>query len=160
MNVKDPFSGRVRIRSCALVTNNEKLLLVKQRVPTRAEPIWLPPGGEIEFGERAADAAEREVAEETGLRIQCGPLSAIHEFTEPPYHAIEFFFLATLIGGELMTGTDPELSAKNQQILTCRFLDFDELKNRSVYPEFLKENLWKILDKDVPVLHVGKEAKN
>jgi ADP-ribose pyrophosphatase YjhB (NUDIX family) len=34
---------------------------------------WSIPGGRVEWGETLAGAVEREVAEETGLRVTCGP---------------------------------------------------------------------------------------
>jgi 8-oxo-dGTP diphosphatase len=36
--------------------------------------LWSIPGGRVEPGESDADAVVREVAEETGLSVTCGPL--------------------------------------------------------------------------------------
>jgi len=137
MTVQSPFKGRLRIRACALALENDSLLLVKQNAPTRPHPIWLPPGGEIAFGESASGAAQRETLEETGLQVKIYRLAAIHEFIEPPWHAIELFFLAGRTGGELRAGTDPELSADEQQILECSFVDFEKLPDISLYPTFI-----------------------
>jgi len=135
----DPFSGRARIRSCALVVREKKLLLVKQNAPTRPEPIWLPPGGEVLFSESLEKAALREVEEETGMQISVSHLAAVHEFIEQPYHAVEFYFAASVTGGNLITGSDPELNDDEQQIMECAFLPLDELKKLPVYPDFLSE---------------------
>lgn len=155
MSEEELYSGRLRIRASTLIIENEKLLLVNQRVPTRPHPFWLPPGGEIKMGESAVRAAQRETLEETGLFSKVSRLAAIHEFIELPYHAIELYFLADRTGGELITGTDPELSDVHQQIITCRFIDFNELKKIDLFPEFLKNRWNKILTNNQDVIHVG-----
>ncbi|CAN5353911.1 hypothetical protein BH23BAC3_BH23BAC3_05210 [soil metagenome] len=152
------YSGRLRIRACTLITENDKLLLVKQRVPTRSHPVWLPPGGEILIGESAVHAAQRETQEETGLTSKISRLAAIHEFIESPYHAIELYFLAARTGGELIAGKDPELSDEHQQILTCRFIDFNELAKIDLIPGFLKNRWSEILINNQGVIHVGLEG--
>ena len=48
------------------------MLMVKQH--HEDHDIWMVPGGGIEAGENAAEAAVREVKEETGLEIEAGPL--------------------------------------------------------------------------------------
>ena len=47
----------------------DDVLLIKRGAPPRAGE-WSLPGGRIEFGERAADAALRELREETGWQAQ------------------------------------------------------------------------------------------
>lgn len=132
------YAGRVRVRGCALVVRNEALLLVNQSIPTRPNPVWLAPGGEVEMGESAREAAKRETFEETGLHIDPVRLIAVHEFVEPPFHAVELYFLSEISGGSLAVGTDPEHSAVEQQILDTAFINFDRLKDLSIIPEFLK----------------------
>ncbi|MFO8046844.1 MAG: NUDIX hydrolase [Halomonas sp.] len=51
--------------SCAVVREG-RLLMVRRRNPPNAGRLALP-GGKIEPGERLADAAERELREETGV---------------------------------------------------------------------------------------------
>ena len=132
------YAGRVRVRGCALVVKNSELLLVKQTVPTRDHPVWIAPGGEVELGESAGRAAKRETLEETGLQINPIRLAAVHEFMEPPFHAVELYFISEITGGSLTLGTDPEHSEDDQQIIETAFISFDRLKNLQVIPEFLK----------------------
>lgn len=133
------YAGRVRTRSCALVIVDNEILLVNQHVPTRDYPIWLPPGGEVNIGETAKEAAKRETLEETGLTINPTRLVTIHEFVEPPFHAVELYFFAEVSGGNLATGTDPELDENNQQIIKCEFIPLNQLKSYRLYPDFLKK---------------------
>ena len=50
-----------------LVDPQERLLLLRFRSPDTGAPFWAPVGGGIEPGETVAEAARREVREETGL---------------------------------------------------------------------------------------------
>lgn len=57
----------------AIAVRNGSLLLV-QRGRQPAIGRWSVPGGRVEAGETEADAVAREVAEETGLLVEVGPL--------------------------------------------------------------------------------------
>lgn len=63
-----PADKRPAIAS-AVITNEGKVLLVRRRVK-EGSLSWQFPGGEIEAGESAGQAAVREVREETGLTVK------------------------------------------------------------------------------------------
>lgn len=136
----DPFAGSLRVRSCAIIVQDQKLLLVKQNAPTRPEPIWLPPGGGVQTGETAENAAVRELKEELNIEIATEKLLFIHEFIEAPYHAIELYFKAVLVSGEIRIGNDPELSAGHQQLIGYDFIPLNKLNKLLVYPEFIRNS--------------------
>lgn len=55
----------------ALVVHDGAVLLVRRgRAPSRG--VWAVPGGRVELGETLAEATEREVREETGVRVRAG----------------------------------------------------------------------------------------
>jgi 8-oxo-dGTP diphosphatase len=58
-------SGHVWIASGYLVHEQKVLLVLHRRFG-----LWVPPGGHVEPGESFAAAAEREVAEETGISVR------------------------------------------------------------------------------------------
>ncbi len=62
-----------------LVERGDRLLLVRN-VRRGGYEDWSPPGGVIDGGESILDGLTREVAEETGLRVQrwSGPLYEVH----------------------------------------------------------------------------------
>lgn len=141
MSVKDPYSDHIRVRVSALILKKNDLLVVKQNVPSRDEHIWLPPGGGLDFGESTEEALRREVFEETSIEIKNGRLRYIHEFVEPPYHAVEFYFLVQNFKGTPILGSDPELSVEHQQLIEVKFVPVQELVNLNLYPEFLRDAL-------------------
>lgn len=99
--------------------------------------MWIPPGGGVMIGETIETALAREVHEETGLKVQAKRLLWIHEFLELPYHAVEFYFECSIVGGMLRLGKDPELSADEQLLIDVKFVSPDEAGTVSIAPDFL-----------------------
>src|SRR5262245_28911999 len=59
---------RIGAASAVVVRDDGRVLLVRRAKPP-LERVLTPPGGRIEAGETAAEAAVREVREETGLEV-------------------------------------------------------------------------------------------
>jgi ADP-ribose pyrophosphatase YjhB (NUDIX family) len=123
-----------------------KILMVKQC--HEGKEIWMVPGGGIEEGENAAEAAVREVFEETGLEIRISRLLwHVEEVSETRGQRFVNFFLAEKTGGVLALGADPEFDKDNQVLREARFLSKKEiLALERVYPECLKTELWEALE--------------
>lgn len=69
------MTAKLRLRRAArilLVDSSGRLLMFRFVVPGRA-PFWVTAGGECDPGESFADAARRELREETGLEAEPGP---------------------------------------------------------------------------------------
>jgi 8-oxo-dGTP pyrophosphatase MutT (NUDIX family) len=64
---------RKRLRASAVCEAEGCLLLVRLRDPVSGVEGAYPPGGAVEAGETAAEAARRETLEETGLRVRVDP---------------------------------------------------------------------------------------
>lgn len=129
----------MRVRACAIIESSSNLLLLKQDVPTRNEPIWIPPGGGVQFGETIESALTREVHEETGLRVVPQKLIWIHEFFASQHHAIEFYFECSIVGGMLRLGKDLELPENEQSLIEVKFVSPEEALEIPIYPEFLRD---------------------
>jgi ADP-ribose pyrophosphatase YjhB (NUDIX family) len=122
-----------------------KILMVRQKHKDRE--LWTVPGGAIEDGENAKEAAVREVREETGFDINIiSLLWHIEEVSEKRGQRFVNFFLAGISGGELKLGRDPERGKGEQVLREARFMSHEEIKKLEVvYPEYLRDELWDIL---------------
>jgi ADP-ribose pyrophosphatase YjhB (NUDIX family) len=81
-------------------------LLLVRRGHAPSAGLWSVPGGRVEAGETEAEAVVREVAEETGLRAECGDLLGWAERTGSGHHFVILDFLVTVPEGQPVAGDD------------------------------------------------------
>lgn len=100
----------------AVVVRGDRALIVRRaHEPRKGE--WSLPGGVLDLGESLADAARREVREETGLEVELGPVietfDRIHRDSEGRirYHFVIVDFVCWSDGGEPVAGSDAEAVA-------------------------------------------------
>jgi 8-oxo-dGTP diphosphatase len=68
--------GRYAVGVAALIQDEHGRILLVHRTYSRDEP-WALPGGWLEGNEAIERALERELREETGLRVRVGPIRAV-----------------------------------------------------------------------------------
>ena len=136
------WTGGVRV---IVFDEDNRILMVRQDHPERT--VWMVPGGGIEDGENSAQAAVREVLEETGLEVEIlGLIWHVEEVSDRGQRFVNFF-KARVAGGELKLGADPEFSEDEQVLAQVRFMSRDEVAGlENLYPEFLREELWQHLE--------------
>ena len=96
----------------AVVFHGEKVLLIcRGNSPARGE--WAIPGGKVRAGESLKEACEREILEETGIRISAGtePVYTFEIIEEEDdgeirFHYVIIDFEAEYLGGEILAGDD------------------------------------------------------
>jgi 8-oxo-dGTP diphosphatase len=82
-----------------------EVLLIRRGAPPRLGE-WSLPGGRIEPGERAADAALRELREETGVEAELTGLLDVIDGLFPPRHYLLVDYAAHWLSGEPRAGDD------------------------------------------------------
>ncbi len=99
-----------------VVTRNGRALIIRRgHEPRKGE--WSLPGGLVELGEPLIDAVRREVAEETGLDVEVGPMvetfDRVHRDPEGRvrFHFVIIDFLCVAGRGEAVAGSDAEAVA-------------------------------------------------
>ncbi|KPJ96550.1 MAG: NUDIX hydrolase [Gammaproteobacteria bacterium SG8_11] len=105
------YPVRPEVAVGALVLKDKKVLLVKRSQPP-SENLWALPGGKVHLGETLQQAAEREILEETGIRIIPGePVYSfdtiqLDERGNVRFHYVIIDLLAEFKEGELKAGDD------------------------------------------------------
>ena len=95
MNREHRDVPRPQVAVGAVTVVEGALLLVRRTNPPEAGR-WTIPGGKLEPGESVPEAVEREVLEETGLRVHCGELIGWAERRGPNHHFVILDFAVTL----------------------------------------------------------------
>lgn len=138
MSSSDPYKGRLRVRVCGILLQEDEILLVHMQSPANQKLIWMPPGGGLEFGERLENCLKREFREETGLEVEVQDHLFVNEFINPPIHAIELYYRVEQVGGSLKLGSDPEHGRQDQLLHEVAWIPLSSLSALPVVPEKLK----------------------
>ncbi len=107
----------------------DQVLLIRRGKPPRMGE-WSLPGGRIEPGERAVDAALRELREETGVEAEILGLVDVIDglFPEHGRHYVLIDYAARWVSGDPVAGDDAAEAAfmPIETALTC--VDWDETR--------------------------------
>jgi ADP-ribose pyrophosphatase YjhB (NUDIX family) len=115
-----------RVGSALLVKDERDRILLGQRNKDPQRGSWIIPGGKIHAFERIAEAAVRELQEETGLSVEVGPQFKVYEIVNPPNeHRIVIYSWAKVIGGTPKASDD---------LSDVRFFEAEELSCISLTP--------------------------
>ena len=115
-----------RIGSALLVRDEANRILLGQRNKDPLRGSWVIPGGKIHAFESIAEAAARELQEETGLTVTVGNQFKVYEVVNPPNeHRIVIYSWAKVIGGTPKASDD---------LSEVRFFPAEELENIPLTP--------------------------
>jgi 8-oxo-dGTP diphosphatase len=132
--VSREYPARPIVGVGVVVWHGDRVLLVRRgRPPRRGQ--WSLPGGAQQLGESLADAARREVFEETGLRVEPGDVVATVDSIERDpdgrvrYHYTLIDFTAEARTAELVPGDDAA---------DARWFGLDEIDPLGLWSETLR----------------------
>ncbi|HEK9102063.1 NUDIX hydrolase [Bacillus pfraonensis] len=89
----------LQVRATGVLIEEEKLLIVKQKVSDRN---WSLPGGRVENGETLEEAIIREMREETGLETRIKKLLYVCDKPDATPSLLHITFLLEKVSGEIM----------------------------------------------------------
>lgn len=113
-----------QVRVTGLLIENEKILLVNQKVsPNR---LWSLPGGRLEQGETLEQGIVRELFEETGLNVKVIKLLYICEKPDVIPPLLHITFMLEKVSGEIKLPTN---EFDENPILDVKFINVTELTN-------------------------------
>ena len=120
-------NNKLGVGVAVMLLNNNKILLGKRnQYPNKAdselhgEGTWTMPGGKLRFGESFAAGAEREVFEETGLRIKSVEVISLSNDIVKDAHFVTIGLLCRNFEGEAEI-MEPE------EIIEWKWFSLDQL---------------------------------
>ena len=98
--------GKIRLGCSAAIFDEQGRILLTRRADNGQ---WCLPGGRMESGESVAEACEREVWEETGLRVRVKRLVGVYSYPDQlviypdgkKAHIVALHFETEVLGGKL-----------------------------------------------------------
>jgi ADP-ribose pyrophosphatase YjhB (NUDIX family) len=115
-----------RVGSAVIVRDEANRILLGKRNKDPQRGSWILPGGKIKAFESIAEAAVRELEEETGLKIDVQQQFRVYEVIDPPNeHRIIIYSLARVRGGNLRAADD---------VSEVKFVSFDQLGELPLTP--------------------------
>lgn len=120
-----------RAAASAAIFRGRSVLLV-ERGKNAPRGTWALPGGHIEPGERAAEAAAREVLEETGLPVSIHGLVDVRDvIIHSPAGELTVHYVLTVYHGVAASDADPHAQS---DAADARFVHFDDLTALQLTP--------------------------
>ncbi|MGQ0467047.1 MAG: NUDIX hydrolase [Sporichthyaceae bacterium] len=113
----------------AVVHDDAHRLLVIRRANPPGAGLWSIPGGRVEPGESDVEAVDREVLEETGLRVMVGMF--VGSVVLPGLDGVQYDvrdYACAVVGGRLQAGCDAS---------DARWVDREELFALDTTPQLV-----------------------
>ena len=140
-----PSWAGIRPLALAVFRDGPRILVEDNSAQDRRDYFYRPPGGGVEFGERAIDAVRREMREEFGAEIAdvrpVGTLENIFDYHGRPGHEIVFVFETRFVDGSYYAA-ERIIGTEGAGIrIEAIWLDVSEPLDRPLYPNGLLDLL-------------------
>ena len=118
----------------AVVFKNNCVLLVR-RGEAPSEDLWAVPGGSVEIGETLQEAAEREILEETGVKIRAAqPVYTFDVIERDAGGKVRFHYVIVDLAADYVSG-EPQAG---DDAAEARWVSAQEIDTLEVSPPTLK----------------------
>ena len=133
---------KIRIRACALIIENEAILLVEFKNDNDDGVHYNLPAGGLEPGETLIEAAQREAKEEASVEIEVGPVAFVYEYqpTKNNYIYGDTHSVGVTFECKLKPGSLPKLPENpDPHQIGVKWIPIAELHSIQLYPEINKD---------------------
>ena len=135
----------IRPLALAVFRDGSRILVEDSEAWDPRDRFYRPPGGGVEFGERAIDAVRREMREEFDAEISdvrlVGTLENIFEYHGTPGHEIVFVFEARFVDDSYYEAARTVGTEGDGIRIEAIWIDVSEALDRPLYPDGLLELL-------------------
>ena len=123
-----PYPTSPQVAVGAVVFKENAVLLVR-RNQSPAKGLWAIPGGSVELGESLQEAAEREIREETGIRIRAkDPCYTFDVLERDNTGKVRFHYVIVDLAAEYVSG-EPKAGDDASE---ARWVPLDQVGNLTV----------------------------
>ena len=142
-----PPQPRLRAIAIGVLVYRDHLLCARGHDSVKDETFYRPPGGEVEFGERAAAAVVREFREEFDREIEVveslGVMENLFTLRGVRGHEVVFEFLVRFAEGHEPPDLDPLTGVEGEARFEAVWLPLAEVLagTHRIYPDALAERL-------------------
>ena len=143
-----------RIRVGVLIFEDNKILLVKHVDPITGFTWWVPPGGGLKETESIFECGEREVKEETNLKVNLDKIVYIRQFIfhKQKENNIDIYVTSSKHKGKKSIKGIVGKGEDEHYIKQIKFFSKKELKNIKVFPSVIMEEMWEDYKNSFPVI--------
>ena len=138
----------IRVRASALILHRDHILFAEGFDSSAGESFRYPPGGQVEFGERAEDAVVREIREKLGRSIELthrlGAAENLFRLGGVESHEVVFEFVARFVEADTPDDLAPlEAVGDRAEAYVARWFPLAEVLagTHHFVPEGLRERL-------------------
>lgn len=122
-------------RAAGIVVEDNKILLM-HRIYKGVE-YYVFPGGHLQKNEKLADAAIREIQEETTIVVN-NPI-LVFEFRNYKKDNYDFYFTCDYVSGNPTLGGEEALKNNTENFYEPMWVDFSKIAELNILPKFAKE---------------------